>query len=204
MCKNRDKYKIGILLLLSVFLITSCSVRSVQIKRAEQRFKKGQYLASKGETDKAIMNFKKSISMARAVGYMIGVAHNLNELSIIHTRRGKFVEARELLAEMIQIYKARNMKTEVSKSLSNMAITYTREEKYEEAIKWFSELVEWDKRTGQEEGAGITLYNMAVIYHKQLGMDEKAKECFFEAMNIFEKTGNEKYIERIKNNTQKK
>jgi tetratricopeptide (TPR) repeat protein len=195
MCNHSDKYKIVSFVLLSIFLFSACSVRSVQIKRAEQRYKKGQYLVSKGEIDKAIVNFNKSIAMARGAGYMAGVAHNLNELAIIHTNRGEYEKAREMLTEMIQIYKDLDMKPEVSKSLSNMAVTYVREKKFQEAFKWFDELLEWDKETGNELGMGITLYNMALIYHQHLGMDEKATECLAKAMKIFKETGNEEYIQ---------
>ncbi len=198
MCKNRDKYKIGILLLLSVFLITSCSVRSVQIKRAEQRYKKGQMLMAKGNEEKAIVNFNKSIKIARAAEYKEGVAHNLNELAIIHTSRGEYVEARELLTEMIKVYKDLNSEPEVSKTMNNMAMTYVKEKKFQEAFNWFNELMEWDKKTDNELGVGVTLYNIALIYHQHLGNEEKAKECFFKALKIFKETGNEKYIERIK------
>ena len=200
MCSHSDKYKIVLFLLLSIFLIPCCSVRSVQIKRAEQRYEKGQYLVSKGEIDKAIVNFNKSISMARGAGYMAGVAHNLNELAIIHTNRREYEKAREMLCEMIRIYKDLNIKPEVSKSLSNMAVTYVREKKFQEAFKWFDELLEWDKETGNELGMGITLYNMALIYHQHLGIDEKATECLDKAMKIFKETGNEKYIRMIQKN----
>ena len=202
--RHFKRHQFTILLFLLTFVITSCSVRSVQIKRAEQRYKKGQYLASKGDVDKAIINFNKSIAMARGAGYMAGVAHNLNELAIIHTNRGEYEKARELIAEMIEIYKDLNMAPEVSKSLNNMAATYVREKKYQDAFTWFEELIEWDKTTGNELGVGITRYNMALIYHRQLGMSAKAKECFLEALKIFKKTGNEEYIRLIQENTQKK
>jgi len=146
------------------------------------------------------VNFNKSIAMARGAGYMAGVAHNLNELAIIHTNRGEYEKAREMLIEMIQIYKDLDMKPEVSKSISNMAVTYVREKKFQEAFKWFDELLEWDKETGNELGMGITLYNMALIYHQHLGMDEKATECLAKAMKIFKETGNEEYIQKIQRN----
>ncbi len=198
MCKYRNRYKIGTLLLLSVFLISSCAVRSVQIKKAKERYKKGQILASRGEVDKAIENFNKSIRIARASEYMVGVAHNLNELAIIYTSRGEYAKARGLLAEMITIYKDLKMETEVSKSMNNMAMTYVRVKEFQEAFKWFDKLIEWDEGTGNQLGVGITLYNMALIYHHHLGMKEKAKECFFKALKIFKETGNEKYIDMIK------
>ncbi len=197
-------YKFAISLFISVFLITSCSsVRSVQINRAKKHYNKGQILASRGETDRALKHFNKSINISRAAEFKSGVANNLNELAIIHTERGEFAKARELLAEMIEIYKKINMKPEVSKSMSNMAMTYIREKNFQEGFKWFDELIEWDKKTGNELGIGITLYNKALIYHRHLGMDKEAKECLFKALKIFKETGNEDYIRMIQKNMQK-
>ena len=195
--------KLHILLLLSIFVFTSCSVRSVQIKRAENRYKKGQYLASKGEVDRAIVNFEKSIRMARAVDFKEGVAHNLNELAIIHTGKGDTEKAREFLMEALDIYKELNMKPEVSKTLNNIALTYVKDKKFQEAIKWFNELIEWDKKSGNQLGVGITFYNMALIYHKHLGMKKEAKDSLMKALRIFKETGNEKYIQMIQDKIKK-
>ena len=201
--RHTGKHRIVILISLSVFLITACSVRSVQIKRAEQRYKKGQILASRGETEKAIANFNKSIAMARGAEYTAGVATNLNELAIIHTTRGEYDKARAMFSEMIEIYKDLDMKAEASKSLNNLAMTYVREKKFQKAFERFEELMVWDKNTGNELGIGITLYNMALIYHQHLGMTDKAKECMARALKIFKETGNERYIRMIQKNQQK-
>jgi len=203
MFKYSDNYRIALLFLLSIFFITACSVRSVQIKRAEEYYKKGQYLVSKGETDRAITFFNKSMSMARGVEYKAGIVFNLNELAIIHTNRGEYIEARILLSEIIQICKDLHMDADVSKALNNMAATYVKEKNYQEAVKRFEELLEWDKKTGNDAGVGITLYNMALMYHRIPNMKEKSKACFFEALEVFEKTGNEKYIRMIRKNIEK-
>jgi len=190
-------YKLHVLLFLSIFVISSCSARSVQIKRAENRYKKGQYFASKGEVDKAILNFEKSIRMARAVEFKEGVAHNLNELAIIYSSRGEYAKARKMLGEALEIYKELHMAPETSKAMNNIAITYVREQKFQEALKWFEDLIEWDTNTGNQLGVGITLYNMALIYHQHLGMKDKARDCLARALKIFRETGNEKYIQMI-------
>jgi tetratricopeptide (TPR) repeat protein len=172
-------YIFHILLFLSIFAITACTTRSVQIKRAENRYEKGQYYASKGEVDKAIVNFEKSMRMARAIDFREGVAHNLNELAIIYSSRREYSKARERLSEALEIYKELNM------------------------ANWFEDLIEWDTNTGNRLGVGITLYNMALIYHQHLGMKDKATDCFGRALKIFRETGNEKYIQMIQKKVKK-
>ncbi|SPD72149.1 hypothetical protein PITCH_A1190025 [uncultured Desulfobacterium sp.] len=171
-------------LFLSIVLISSCSVRSVQIKRAKDYYQKGQVLVSRGEVDRAIVSFEKSIRIARAENFREGIAHNLNEIAIIYTGKGEAAKARELLREAVTIYKELDMKPEASKALDNIAKTYMKEQQFKEAIDTYDELIEWDKLSGNELGIGITRYNMALIYYHYLGMEEKAKECFIKALII--------------------
>jgi len=197
-------YKLSVLLLVTIFVVSACSVRSVQIRRAKQRYEKGQYLLSKGEVDRAVMNFEKSMKMARAVEFKEGLAHNLNELAIIHTGKGEYEKAREELREALEIYKELGMAPEVSKALSNMAVTYAREQRFQDAIKCFNDLIDWDTKTDNLLGVAITHYNMALIYYQHLGLRAKANEHFRKALKIFKETGNEKYIEEIQKNMQKR
>jgi len=184
-------------------MLTACTVRSVQIKRAEQWYKKGQYLTSKGEVDKAIVYFEKSIKTARVAGFREGVAHNLNELAIINTAEGEYSKARKQFNEALGIYKELNMEAEISKSLNNIALTYVKEGRFREAIEQFEALMEWDTKSGNELGIGITLYNMALIYNQHLGMKDKSKECFVRAFRIFKESGNEVYIKKIQEKIKK-
>ncbi len=190
-------------LLLGLLLI-SCSVRSVQIERAENHYKKGQRLANNGEFDRAVIHFNKSINMARDVEFNEGLAHNLNELAIVYTHKQEYEKARKYLFEALEIYEANDMPAEISKTMNNIADTYTQEENAVKALKWFNRLIEWDTKTGNQVGVGITCYNMALIYHKQLNETDKAQQYLNQALKIFKETGNEKLIERIKNMQKRK
>ena len=192
--------KLVILISISLLLITSCALRSFQIRRAELLYKKGQILLSKGKGEEAILKFEKSISLAREVEFKPGVAHNLNEMAIIHTSRGEYATARELLTEAIGIYKELNMEPEVSKSLNNIASICATEHDFQEAINQYEELIQWDKKTNNKLGVAISLYNMGVVYQNHLGRYEEAQEKYSQALEIFKKLGNKKYIQSVKRN----
>ena len=200
---SRIFLKYGAVLFLLVFSLSACSVRSVQIKRAEERYKKGQYYSDKGETDRAISYFEKSLAISRASGFQPGVANNLNELAIIHTGKGESDKARELLNESLKIYQDHHMETEISKTLNNIARTYVREQNFHEALKRFDVLIKWDTQTGNETGIGISLFNMGRIYGRHLNMHEEARLKYGQALKIFEKTGNEKFIRLTEKELQK-
>ncbi|MGP8331749.1 MAG: tetratricopeptide repeat protein, partial [Methanosarcinaceae archaeon] len=107
--------KLVILFSVALLLMTSCTPRFMQIRRAELLYKKGQVYLSEGEEAKAIIKFEESLLLAMKAGFNTGVAHNLNEIAIIHTSRGEYIKAREALARAIAIYGAANMKPEASK-----------------------------------------------------------------------------------------
>jgi len=199
-CRHFETFKLVTLLFVSLLLVTSCSLRSFQIRRAELLYKKGQILLSKGKGEEAMLKFQKSLSLAREAGFKPGVAHNLNEMAIIHTSRGKYAMARELLSEAIEIYKEVNMEPEVSKSLNNIALTYLRERDFEGALNRYEALLKWDRKTDNQLGVAITLNNMGLIYDHHLEQHEEAQRRYSQALKIFEKLGDEKYIQSVKRN----
>ena len=180
--------------------MTSCSPRFYQIRRAELIYKKGQTLLSRGKADEAILKFQESLALARRAEFKPGVAHNLNEMAIIHTSRGDYARARELLTGAIEIYKEVNMEPEVSKSLNNIALTYVRERDFKEALNRYEALLKWDRKTDNQLGVAITLNNMGLIYEHHLGQHEEAQRRYSQALEIFKKLGNEKYIQLVERN----
>ena len=134
---------------------------------------------------------------------MAGVAHNLNEIGLIHTQRGEYTRAREEFNEAMEIYKQLNMEPEISKSLNNIASTYVMNKDFEGAIKRFEELAKWDERTGNSLGMAITLNNMGLLYEHNLGKHEEAQRRYSQALKIFKELGNEKQIQSVEKNIER-
>ncbi len=183
--------------LLSLMVIVTACAGDYARKRAKHYYMQGQNLVNRGDTDRAIKKFEKSMDLSEKTGFDAGIAHNLNELAIIHTERGEFETARSELARALEIYRARNMIPEVSKTLNNKVQTYTREGRFEDAILHYETLVAWDERTGNQLGMAISLYNMALIYDRHLGDRAKALDAYNRSVKIFKKTGNEKYLKKL-------
>ncbi|OEU45721.1 MAG: hypothetical protein BBJ60_04700 [Desulfobacterales bacterium S7086C20] len=185
---------------LLMIILSSCSTRPYRMKRAERLYRQGQTFLSKGNQQKAIAKFEESLSLSRMVEFKPGIAHNLNEIAIIHTTRGEYQKAREILSESLSIYKELDMAPEVSKTLNNIAITHIKAGEFNDAIKRYNQLLEWDRKSGNELGVGITLNNMGLIYQNHLGDVEKAREKFSEALTIFKQLGEDKYTQSIERN----
>jgi tetratricopeptide (TPR) repeat protein len=181
-------------------LITSCSSSFIHTRRAKILYQQGQDFLFQGEKDKAAIKFEESFVWARKAGFKPGIAHNLNEMAIIHTSKGEFGTAMEKLLRAVEIYKELGMQPEVSKALSNLAITYVKRGEFAKAIVQYEKLLEWDKKIENHLGMGITLNNMGLIYENHLGKPQKAKKSYSRALKILKESGNEKYIKSVEKN----
>ncbi|MBW1862284.1 MAG: tetratricopeptide repeat protein [Deltaproteobacteria bacterium] len=180
-----------------LFFLSSCSFQTIQKREAEILYEKGQTLLSRGHFDEAFEEFEKSLLLSKKAKFMAGVAHNLNEMGIIHTKRGEYIMARKEFNEAMEIYKNLNMEPETSKSLNNIASTYVLYKDFEGAIKRFEELIKWDEKSGNSLGVAITLNNMGLLYEHHLGKNEEAKRRYLQALTIFRELGNKKQIQSV-------
>ena len=183
-------------MLLALLLVTACAGDYAR-KRAQSLYLQGQALVNRGETERAIKKFEKSIYLSEKTGFEAGVAHNLNELAIIHTNRGEFETARTELKQALEIYRSLEMNPEISKAMNNMVQTYRMEGRFEDAIEHYKKLIVWDEKSGNRLGMAFSLWNMALIYERYLGDHEKARTARNWSLEIFREPGNEKYLRQL-------
>ena len=181
----------------TLLLLSACAGDYAR-KRAGHYYQEGQMLANRGDTERAVLKCNKSMALAERVGFRAGVAHNLNELAIIHTNRDEFETAREELTRALAIYRDLEMNPEISKTLNNMVQTYVRQGRFADALEHYKKLIAWDEETGNRLGMAISLYNMALILDRQLNEPAQARGAYQRAMAIFREPGNEKYLEELR------
>lgn len=181
-----------VLLCLPLACTPAMSVRD----EAETHYHQGQILASRGEHAEATEQFNRSLLLARQADFKPGIAHNLNELAILHTASGDTGKARSLLMQSLSIYRELGMKTEISKTMNNIALTHIREKNPGKALQQFGELLDWDRRIGNQLGEAITLHNMSLIYRNNLHNEEEAARLLTKSRNLFEKLDETDYIKK--------
>jgi len=181
---------------LITILLAACAGEYAR-KRAEHYYLQGQALVNRGDTERAIKKFEKSMDLSEKTGFDAGVAHNLNELAIIHTTRGEFETARSELDQALEIYRSLEMKPEISKTMDNIVLTYRQERRFEDAIEHYKKLIVWDEKIGNHLGMAFSLWNMALIYERYLGDYEKAHTARNWSLEIFREPGNEKYLRQL-------
>ncbi len=168
-----------------LFLNVGCSSKKINNKKAMFLYQDGMQLSSKGNFDKAIEKFNKSIEICEKNNFISGKAHNYNEIGNIYTYKKQFDTAREYFQKALAIYKGNNMAAEVSKSFDNIAKTYIRQGNYRQSLKEYEKLAAWDMESKNILGAGITKFNMALLCEKYIKDYQKAKKFYQEALDIF-------------------
>ncbi len=168
-----------------LFFNFGCSSKKINNKKAMFLYQDGMQLSSKGDFDKAIAKFNKSIKICEKNGFISGTAHNYNEIGNIYTYKKQFDIARVYFQKALTIYRDNNMATEVSKSFDNIAKTYLRQGNYRQSLKEYEKLAAWDMKSNNLLGAGITKFNMALLCEKYIKDYKKAKQLFGESLNIF-------------------
>ena len=194
--RNEQQFFVPDLLLglLALLLLSGCSPRSFQVKKAEHLYNRGQLLETEGHLEEALSKFNESMALAGKAGFKPGVANNLNEIAIIATNRGEYERARVLFTRALEIYREIDWKPEVSKSLNNIALTYLKELDFDGALKGYRDLLKWDEQTANHLGEIITLNNMGFIYDHYLAKPEKARKSYRKALDIARELGNRRYI----------
>jgi tetratricopeptide (TPR) repeat protein len=184
---NKVILSIALLVMASVFFLSfACSPAPYRMKRAERLYRQGQFYHARGNQEKAIKKFEESIALSEMVDFKPGIANNLNEMAIIHTRNQAFAKARDLLNQCLDIYKELNMPSEVSKTLNNIALSYEQEGDFPKAIATYEELLAWDKKTDNHIGMGLTASRIGYIYSRKLNDTDKAHSKFMESIPYFE------------------
>ena len=166
-------------------------------QQAKRYYHQGQALVNRGETERAVKKFEKSMYLSEKTGFSAGIAHNLNELAIIHTHRKEYETARSELARALKIYRSLDMQPEASKTMNNIVQTYLGERRFEEAIEHYQMLIAWDEKTSNRLGMALSYRNMAFIYERQLGNLSKAREAYERYLEISQEPEVNQYLQHL-------
>ncbi len=177
--------------LLALPLAAACAHTPHESSPARTLYQEGQSLLTQGRPVEALDRFRASLDLSREIGDRQGVAHNLNEIGILHTQRRELDAARDCFVEAELIYRGLDMSPEVSKSLNNRAMTYVLDRDFDAALGVYEELLEWDAATGNDLGRAITCTNLGHLYEVHLQQTGKALAAYERALALLTELGDE-------------
>ena len=177
--------------IIALLFLVSCTHTAKPPTRAQALYLEGQTLLSEGRPEEALARFSRSLALSREQNDPRGIAHNLNEIGILHTQRQAFDKARTCFLEAEAMYRDLGMEAEVSKSLNNRAMSHVLERDHSSAVDVYEELLEWDEATGNRLGRAITLTNLGQLYEVHLEEPDKALAAYEQALTLLTELGDE-------------
>ncbi len=153
----------------------------------------------KGEYDKAINNFEKSLITWEEAGDISGVGRAHNNIGIIYFNIGQYDKALENYLKASEILSQINDIDGLARAYNNIANLYNYQSNYPLALVYSFESLKIHEELENEKEISQTLYNIGTIYEAQKDYS-KALEYSEKALTISEKLDNKKEMADIYSN----
>lgn len=159
----------------------------------------GNIHGSKGEYDKALLYYEKSLTMMEGIGDEIGIAAALGNIGFIHHNRGELDKALEFFGRSLEIREKIGDKLGVAWSLSSTGLVYHNLGELDKALEFLGQSLEIQEKIGDRHGIAMSLNNIGIV-HADRGEMDRALKFFTRGLGIHESIGNTSGIATIMNN----
>ncbi|MBL4586977.1 MAG: tetratricopeptide repeat protein, partial [Flavobacteriales bacterium] len=153
----------------------------------------------RGDYDKAIDYYTKSLKISEETGGKQGIALSLNNIGIIYKGQGDYVRAIDFYTKSLRIKEGIGDKRGIALSLNNIGNIYMTQGNYAKAINYHSKSLKIKEEIGNKQGIAASLNNIGDIYTNQ-GDYVKAIDYYVKSLKIEEALGNKKGIAASLNN----
>lgn len=159
----------------------------------------GVFHSNKGDYEKALESYKKSLKIMEGAGYKKEIAVTLNNIGYIHLTQGRAVIALEFYFNSLSIKKEIQDEKGIANSLNNIAQVYYDHGDIAKALEYNIESLKIKEKLKDNRGISASLNNIAVIYF-DLDDRNKALEYHLKSLELNETIGDKKMIVVILSN----
>jgi tetratricopeptide (TPR) repeat protein len=146
---------------------------------------------NRGEDDKALAFFLKSLEVDKEIGGDSRIATSLSNIGYVYSVRGDIPRALDYYHQALKIQEKSNDKTGESRSLNNIGFIYQDLGDNEKAIDYYNQSLTIRRETGDKMGIAVSLSNIAETYEED-GNISKSLKYYKESLNIYNELGNSK------------
>ena len=155
----------------------------------------GEIYKYRGNLEKAIDTYMKCIEYAKRTSDIVHMGYGIENIGTVYASMGRLSEAKEYLSEAYRIFSKTNDKYMISGIYMAYGIIYRKQKNWEKSEENFLKSIELLKKINIRYDLGISYYEYAEML-KEKG-DERAKDAFEMAMDIFTQIGSSEYIQMI-------
>jgi two-component system NarL family sensor kinase len=153
----------------------------------------------RGQTDKALANYQKSLALFREAGAETDVAVTLNNLAAISYNKGLTDQALQYYTESLATRKKLGDKAGVAQSLSNMGVIYVNQGMTAMALDYLHQSLKIREEIGDKNGAAFSLNNLGGLSNS-LGQYDNALDYYQQSMAIYRTVNNKEGIANVLHN----
>jgi predicted ATPase len=146
----------------------------------------GVALHWKGESNKALEYFEKSLKIQEKIGDQLGEADTLKAIGIMYDDKGEFDQALENYKKSLKIYEKIGNLVGIAMCLNNIGLLRYRKGEYNESLEFYKKSLKIGEKIGSQVTAGVCLLNIGDSLY---GMNEydKALDFLEKSLKILEK-----------------
>jgi tetratricopeptide (TPR) repeat protein len=153
----------------------------------------GYLVQSRGEYDKALEYYDRSLKIEEEIGNRSGVATSLHQIGMIHQERGEYAKALECYDRSLKIKEEIGNRSDVAASLHQIGnINYLRGE-YAKALECYDRSLKIKEEIGNRSTIPASLHQIGMIYQER-GEYDKALEYYEQSLEILEELGDRSTI----------
>ncbi|MFQ5910301.1 MAG: tetratricopeptide repeat protein [Thermoplasmata archaeon] len=144
----------------------------------------------RGENDRALEYFEKSLKISEKMDDKSGIAGTLNNIGITHRERGDGDKALECFSRSVKISKEIGHHAFLANHLNNIGIIYMDRGEYKKALDYYERSLAIKEKIGDQLGISHSLGNIAIV-HSNRGDYDKALEYNRRSLSMASRIGNQ-------------
>jgi tetratricopeptide (TPR) repeat protein len=150
----------------------------------------GNVLYEKGEFDKTLKHWTKSLVLREEIGNFQDIAGSLNNLGLIYRTKGELDKALEYYKRSLAFYDEIGNPFHIALALNNIGDAYRAKGELDKALEFLQRSLALKDDIGNLQDIATTLDNIGIIYRAK-GEVDKALDCFQRSLALEEKIGND-------------
>jgi tetratricopeptide (TPR) repeat protein len=148
----------------------------------------GMVYKDKGEWERAIEYYERSLAIKEKVGDEHGMAPALNNLGSVYKAKGEWERAIEYFERSLAIWEKVGDEHGMASTLNNLGSVYQDKGEWERAIEYYERSLAICEKVGDEHGMATTFNNLGSVY-KAKGEWDRAIEYYERSLVIRRKLG---------------
>jgi tetratricopeptide (TPR) repeat protein len=159
----------------------------------------GLLYRDKGEWERAIEYYERSLAIKEKVGDEHGMATTFNNLGEVYRVKGEWDRAIEYYEKDLAICKKVGDEHGMATTFNNLGSVYQDRGEWEQAIECYERSLAICEKVGNEHGMALSYNNIAMLYRDQ-GRLQEAIPLFGKSLEILERIGDRPHADTVRKN----